>query len=161
MLNKALRGLHLLEDSVLTLLVVSIVFIGVGQIVLRNAGFSGMIWAETANRVLVLWLAFFGAMRASRFQNHIAIDLMSHYSPPLVQKIIHFIISLFSASVCATAAYYCWRFIEEFVIPDEGTAFLNVPEWLCQIIMPFALAVIALRFLIQSLTPPEPLEHTT
>lgn len=158
MLNKTLRFLHLLEDSALILLVLGMLFLTLGQIVLRNTGFSGFLWAETAIRVLVLWLAMFGAMRASRQRNHIAIDILSHYGNELTQRIAHFAVSLFAASVCLIAAYYSAKFVQlEMEYPTE--AFLNIPTWVCEAIIPFSLFIIGIRFIFHSLNLPQQLEH--
>lgn len=153
MFNKLLRILHWLEDSLLVTLIISMLLLSVGQIALRNLGFSGFLWAETANRILVLWLAMFGAMRASRLQNHIAIDLLSHYTGPRLHRIIHVITTLFAATICFIAAYYSWQFIQ-LEIEDGSNAFLKVPAWFCEAIIPFSLTVIALRFLFHSTRPP-------
>ena len=158
MLNKLLRLLHWLEDSVLVTLVLAMLLLSVGQIALRNLGFSGFLWAETASRIMVLWLAMFGAMRASRMQNHIAIDLFSHYTGPRLQRAIHLLTSLFAAAVCSIAAYYSWQFVV-LEMEDGGNAFLKVPAWFCEAIIPFSLAVIGLRFLLHSVRLPAPREH--
>lgn len=154
MLNKLLKPLHFLEDSALVALVLMLIGMGAAQIIFRNMGISGMMWVDSATRVAVLWLAMFGALRASREQKHIVIDLLSHYANPLVRRITFFIVSVGSAAVCLAAAAYSYQFIRgemEF----GGNAFLNVPEWLCQAIIPTTLLLIALRCLINCLNPPE------
>jgi|SRR5690554_830236 len=154
MLNKPLRILHLLEDSLLVMLVLTIVAVGAAQIVLRNANIGGLTWIDAAMRVGVLWLAMFGALRASREQKHIVIDLLSHYSKPLFRKITYFIVSISTALICFTAAYYSFIFVageKEY----GGTAFLNVPEWICVAIIPVSLTLIGIRSISSSLQPPE------
>jgi TRAP-type C4-dicarboxylate transport system permease small subunit len=60
--------------------------------------------------------------------------------------------SIFSASVCFTAAWHSYQFVK-----DErefgDIAFANIPVWWCEAIMPVALFVIGLRFLIQIFSP--------
>ena len=120
---------------------------------MRNLGINGFLWAESASRILVLWLAMFGAMRASRLQNHIAIDLLSHYSKGWFLQTSHFFISIGSAIVCALVAYYSLKFIR-IEYEDGATAFLNVPVWFCEAIIPFSLSIITLRFIFHSLRAP-------
>ncbi|MCK5881459.1 MAG: TRAP transporter small permease [Sinobacterium sp.] len=151
--NALLRFTHKLEDLSLVLLLLALLTMGIVQIVARNAGLSGFIWFDTAARIIVLWLALFGAMRASRLQNHIAIDLISHYCSLKTRRIIHFITSISAASVCAFSAWFSYLFIvSEYEYPS--TAFLNVPSWACESIIPFSLAVISLRFAYYSLSLP-------
>ena len=155
MLVKLRNILYTLEDSLLLTLVVTMVVLSFSQLVLRNLGVGGMAWSDGALRVNVLWLAMFGALRASRLQNHISINLLSHYVSGTLQKSLHFIVSLCCAAICAVAAYYSFLFVQ-LEKEDGFTAFLNVPVWLCEAIIPFALAIIAIRFLVFALTLPEP-----
>jgi len=146
---------YTLEDSMLLALVLSLVVLSFSQLVLRNLGVSGMVWSDSALRVNVLWLAMFGALRASRLQNHIAIDLVSRNVPPNLKRGVHFIVSISCSLICTVAAYYSFLFVK-LEKEDASIAFLNVPVWVCEAIIPFALAVIATRFLQFALTPPEP-----
>jgi TRAP-type C4-dicarboxylate transport system permease small subunit len=146
--------LNSLENSVLIALVLTMVVLSFSQLVLRNLGVSGMAWSDTALRVNVLWLAMFGALRASRLQNHIAIDVVTRYVSGTSQKTIHFIVSLSCFVICAVAAYYSYSFV--MLEKEDGSlAFLNVPVWFCEAIIPFALAIIAARFLLNALNLPE------
>ena len=155
MLVKLRNILYTLEDSLLLTLVVTMVVLSFSQLVLRNLGVGGMAWSDGALRVNVLWLAMFGALRASRLQNHISINLLSHYVSETLKKSLHLIVSLCCAAICAVAAYYSFLFVQ-LEKEDGFTAFLNVPVWLCEAIIPFALAIIAIRFLVFALTLPEP-----
>jgi len=155
MLSKIRNFLYTLEDSLLVTLILTMVVLSFSQLVLRNLSVSGMIWSDTALRINVLWLAMFGALRASRLQNHIAIDLVSRYVPDTLQKSLHFVVSLSCSAICALAAYYSYLFV--LIEKEDGMiAFLNVPVWFCEAIIPFALATIAVRFLLYALTLPEP-----
>lgn len=154
MLSKLLKLLHILEDSLLVSLVLAIIIVGAMQIILRNANVGGITWIDPAMRVGILWLAMFGALRASREQKHIVIDLLSHYSRPKLRKITYFIVSISAAVICFIAAYYSIIFVYG-EMQDGGNAFLNVPEWICVAIIPISLALIGLRSLTSSLRPPE------
>ncbi len=144
-MKKTLSFLHFLEDSSLVTLTLTLLLISILQIIFRNMGIAGLMWADSAMRILVLWLAFLGAMRASRLRSHIAMDLVSHYAPIWLQHILHIIVSLSCGSICAIAAYFSWDFVlEEY--QSNITAFLNIPVWLTEAIIPLALSIIALRF---------------
>lgn len=149
------RGIYLLEDSLLLLLVLSMVLLSFSQLVLRSFDMSGMAWSDAALRINVLWLAMFGAMRASRMQQHIAIDLLTRYLSDGWRQPVHLLVSLACAIICTVAAWYSLKFV--LLEKEDGmTAFLEVPVWMCEAIIPFALTVIALRFLRFALTPPTP-----
>jgi TRAP-type C4-dicarboxylate transport system permease small subunit len=153
MFKQVIKALHFLEDSTLILLLVALIILGAIQIILRNAGVSGFLWADPASRIIVLWLAMFGAMRASRLQNHISIDLLSHYGTPKIQRISHFVVSISCTAICAIAVYYSFLFVQ-IEYKDGLDAYLNVPAWLCEAIIPFSLCIIGIRFAFHSLTVP-------
>lgn len=158
-MNKLIRFFHFLEDSTLVALTLATILLGASQIVLRNSGVSGLTWMDPAARVAVLWLAMFGALRASREQKHIVIDLLSHYSSPIIRKVTYFIVSIAAAAICFFAAYhsviFVWGEYEAGQLYGYEMAFLNVPVWFCEAIIPFALALIGLRSLINCMNPPE------
>ena len=102
-------------------------------------------------------MALLGAMRASRLQNHIAIDLVSHYASRKAQKFIHFFVSQACAVICSVGAYFSYLFVQsEYEYPS--IAFLNIPTWATESIIPVSLAVIALRFILYSFNPIEEYE---
>ena len=155
MLKKISNFFYSLEDGLLVVLVLSMVALSFSQLVLRNLGVSGVAWSDAALRVNVLWLAMFGALRASRLQNHIAIDVVSRYVSGKLKVIIHFFVSISCSAICAVAAYYSFLFVQ-LEKEDGMIAFLDVPVWFCEAVIPFALAIIAARFLLYALTLPEP-----
>ena len=154
MWRKLRKGFYLLEDSVLIALVLSMVVLSFSQLVMRNLSMSGMAWSDAALRVNVLWLAMFGALRASRLQSHISIDLVTRYVSQNAQKIIHFLVSVACFAISMVAAWYSYQFV--LLEKEDGMiAFLNVPVWFTEAIIPFAFSVIGLRFLAYALILPE------
>jgi TRAP-type C4-dicarboxylate transport system permease small subunit len=130
------------------------------QIILRNFFDSGIFWADSALRILVLWIGMLGAMFASRNKKHIRIDVLSHYLPEKLQSNIWRITELITAMVCAIVAYYSIEFIQ-YEYEDGLIAFANVPVWLCETIIPIAFIIMSLRYICYSFMPgfslnPEP-----
>ena len=117
------------------------------QIVLRNVFDSGIIWADDAIKVLVLWIAMSGALYATRGANHISIDVASRFLPASLEAPIKRILFVLSAAICTTASWYSYQLILlEF--EDPIIAFLNIPTWLTQAVIPISLLLMALRFLV-------------
>lgn len=139
--------LHRLENVALISALISMLGIAVLQIFLRNFFDSGFLWAESFLRILVLWVAMLGAMVATREKNHISIDALSRYLSQPIQKGTRLLTDSFSAGICGTVAWYSFTYVQ-LEYEDQAIAFLNVPTWLCQTILPFGFAVIALRFVI-------------
>lgn len=150
-LSTIIKPLHKLEDLTLVALVLGLVGLSVTQILLRNLADSGLVWAENALRILVLWIAMFGAMRASRDGEHISIDILKRYFTGKPQMFIALTALLFSAALCTAASYYSAQFV--LIEREDGAmAFLSVPVWFCEAIIPLALACMALRFIFQAIT---------
>jgi TRAP-type C4-dicarboxylate transport system permease small subunit len=142
--------LRLLEDGLLVGLFTLMVGMAVTQIVLRNLMGGGIVWGEILVRVLVLWIGLVGAMVASRKGKHISIDVVNRYLPPRAKEIARALVELFTALICAIAAFYSLRFVlADF--EDGGLAFALVPVWLCESVIPVAFSVIALRHFLSFL----------
>lgn len=148
------------ETFLLLFFLLTAILLASSQIILRNFFDSGIFWADSALRILVLWIGMIGAMFASRNKKHIRIDVLSHYLPTHLQKNIWRVTELITAIVCAIVAYYSIKFIQ-LEYEDGLIAFANVPVWLCETIIPVAFIIMALRYLCYSFIPgyslnPEP-----
>jgi TRAP-type C4-dicarboxylate transport system permease small subunit len=152
-LTKGLAVLHFLENSLLVGLLAAMIGIAVAQIVLRNGFDSGLLWADSLLRVLVLWIGMVGALVASRNQSHISIDIAGKYLPAKAARAVTLFNALFTAAVCFLLAKYSLEFVKiEYESPS--IAFANVPTWVCESVMPVTFGLIALRYLIvAALTP--------
>lgn len=138
------------EDSILVGLLLLMIIMAVLQIFLRNLFVAGIVWSDVLVRILVLWVGLMGAMVASRHGKHINIDIMDRYLSERKKIIVKFFVELFTALICLITAYYSLLFVQmEFA--DGGEAFAKVPVWVCESIIPFAFAVIAIRYFILAL----------
>ena len=146
MVNKTLVFIEKMEDFSLVLSLLVVVSLALLQIFLRNVFGFGFMWAESVLKILVLWIALLGAMVATRENQHIKIDLLERFLPPLALLLCRKMSSIFSAIICGLAAYWSADLVYyEFL--DSTVAFGVVPVWLCQMIMPIAFCVMGLRFL--------------
>lgn len=129
---------------------VAMLGLAIVQIVMRNFWDAGFFWAESFLRTLVLWVAILGAMVATREKNHISIDVVSRYMPLHLARMTGLLTGLVSAGICGTVAWYSLQFVR-FEYQDQTIAFASVPSWVCESILPFGFAVMALRFLVGSI----------
>lgn len=149
--TRTLAVLHRAEDILLALLLSTLVILAPLQIILRNFFDSGWIWADPFLRVLVLWIALLGALAASRQEKQISVDVVSKFLSPRAKAIVGVLTGLFTTFVCSVVAYHSWLFVageREF----GSKAFGDVPAWLCQSVIPFAFAMIALRHFGQAIS---------
>lgn len=134
-------------ELLLIVLLLVMMFLVAGQVILRNVFSSGISWADIASKHMVLWVAFLGAMLATRGRQHIAIDALTRLFPRKTRNSIRIVLDLLAAYIAfvlAKAAY-------AFVIDERamGTMlFDDFPVWIAQIIIPFGFAMISLEYLI-------------
>jgi TRAP-type C4-dicarboxylate transport system permease small subunit len=138
--------LHQLEDGVLALLIGALVGLASLQIALRALFDTGLVWIDPTLRVLVLWLGLLGAMAASRDGRHISVDALSRLLPERLRAGAAVVTCAFAAGICGLVAWHALRFVRSEM--EYGTAaFSGVPAWALEAILPYAFAVIALRYL--------------
>jgi TRAP-type C4-dicarboxylate transport system permease small subunit len=149
--QRAVRWLRWIEDGILAVFVLILVGLAGAQILLRDLFHSGISWADPVMRDLVLWTGMLGALAAVRDDKHIALDVLQRFLSPMVQKIARAITQLFAAAICAAMAWYCWVMLRNDV---GGNASGPLPAWLPEAILPFAFALMALRFALRAFAPP-------
>lgn len=125
----------------------AMMFLVATQVLLRNVFSTGISWADIASKHIVLWVAFFGAMLATRVREHIAIDALMRVVPRRARNSIRIgidLIASYIAFLLAKASYY-------FVLSERAAGSMlidGVPTWIVQSIIPFGFAMISLEYAI-------------
>lgn len=138
------------EDTLLVLMLAVMIVLAGAQIVLRNLFDTGLLWADPALRVMVLWVGMIGAMVATRFDKQISVDALSRFLPQRWRARVRVVTDLFTAGVSTMVAWHAFR----LVLDDKAagsTVFASVPVWVCETILPLAFGVIALRYLLYAI----------
>ncbi len=149
-LDRLARMTAAIEDGLLVLLLSAMIVLAGSQIVLRNLWDAGLFWADPLLRVSVLWVGLLGAMAATRDDNHITVDILSHVLTERARSAGRVITDLFTSAVCGLLAYHGARMVR--MDYEAGfAAFAAVPAWACELIIPIGFGVIAVRFLLSSL----------
>jgi len=149
-LNKIDQLLQKLESGLLVFLLASMMLLAVYQVVVRNIFDVGIVWADAYVRVTVLWVALVGALAASRADEHIRIDFLSRLLNDFWKVWVDRFLALVTSFLCFAGAWYSFEFVRYEYI-DAVIAFASVPAWICEAVMPVALALIGLRYLLKSL----------
>lgn len=142
---RVLRWLHRIEDGVIIAILFLMVALAVAQIFLRNVMGTSVVWIDPMLQNSVLWIGVLGAMIASRKDEHIRVDLVSHYLSDRWKRWLILVVDLFTCGVCGVVAWYSANYLSQnagYLSP----AFGNVPGWMAQIIIPFGFAVISVRY---------------
>ena len=138
---------RLFENSMLVLLLGSMILLASAQIILRIFFDSGLVWADELLRICLLWTAMFGAVAASRENRQIAIDVLSRFLSGRWNSGVMFLVQLFTATVAGLIAWHSFRFVadsREF----QDTLLGDWPAWGFQAILPVGFGLIAYRYLV-------------
>lgn len=142
-----------IEDGAIALATAVLVLAAGGEIFARLAFERGWSELDAMLRALVLWIALLGAMIASREDRHLAVDALSRYARGPWARLLRFVTYGVAAAACGVLAWHAFALVRDEY--DSGTiAFANLPSWAVQSIMPFAFAVMALRFAVHALKRP-------
>jgi len=143
------RWARALENGLLTVLLSLLIILSSAQILLRNVFSSSLSWGDEAVRLLVLWLALFGAIAASRDGRQIRIDVLSRVMPARFVWILDAAATGFTTAVCSVFAWHAWRFVDDSrVFGDQLLG--DWPAWMLQLILPFGFAVMAYRYAVRT-----------
>lgn len=143
-LNNIISLFHKLENATLTALFAALLSLGVTQIIARNFFGTGFAWIDPMMRALVLWIALFGAMVATRQRTHIRIDIAGQWLYGGYRKAALLMTDIFTGIMAVIIAIASYRFMG-FEYTDGTIAFAGVPTWVVATVLPFAFALIAVR----------------
>jgi TRAP-type C4-dicarboxylate transport system permease small subunit len=108
-------------------------------------------WAEPFVRLLVLWVTLFGASLVTGENKHIKIDLFTQVLPERWHPPLHFFLSLAGALVAGLMLKACLYYVE-MEMRFGGKLFLDIPNWVGQVILPLGFLLIGFRFLMRALS---------
>jgi TRAP-type C4-dicarboxylate transport system permease small subunit len=136
-----------LEDGAIVVLLAAIVLLAGAQIVVRNLGLGGLVWSDQVLRILVLWVAMFGAVAAARDNSHAIIDLVVHRLPDLPKRILESAVCAVTAALCGFIAWHSALFVRE-ESAFGALLFGEVPAWPFQLAIPLGFGLIAWRYAV-------------
>jgi TRAP-type C4-dicarboxylate transport system permease small subunit len=133
------------ENALLISMLALMVGLASAQILFRNFFDMSIASADQMLRLLVLWVAFLGAVAASREGKHIHVDAIARWLPIRVKAGVVAVTDLFTLVVCLILAWQSLRFMQGAHTSGE-MAFGSLPVWVAASIIPLAFTLIALRY---------------
>ena len=133
------------ENALLIAMLALMVGLAAAQIIFRNFFDMSIASADQILRLLVLWVAFLGAVAASREGKHIHVDAIARWLPIRVKSGVVAITDIFTFVVCLILSWQAIRFMQGARTSGE-MAFGALPVWIAASIIPLAFILIALRY---------------
>lgn len=137
---------HLVQ-GVLVIVLLSMISLVFAQVLLRGIFNSGITWADVVGRHMVLWIAFLGAMLATRSRQHISIDLAARLVPRRARNALRFMLDVVACIVCCALTIAAVK----FVIAEhemETVLFAGIPLWTIGTIIPFGFATMTFEYAV-------------
>jgi TRAP-type C4-dicarboxylate transport system permease small subunit len=138
------------ETTLLVVLLGVMILLDFTQVILRNFFSSGIIWADTFLRHMVLWVAFLGASLAVQERKHINIDVLTRFMSERGKGIARIATDLFAAVVCFAFLKASVTFVSSEIV-NSRVLLLNIPAWYFEVIIPVGYGMLTFRFLIKTI----------
>lgn len=136
----------IVRNLLIVIILAMVLFVSL-QVILRNFFDSGIPWAEVAARHAVMWIAFLGAMLATRSRQHISIDVLMKTIPWRARNGVRIGLDALACVVSALLAFAAFDFVmQERAVGNE--LFIGVKSWMAQVIIPFGFAMISVEYAI-------------
>jgi TRAP-type C4-dicarboxylate transport system permease small subunit len=136
------------ENALLIAMLALMVALAAVQILFRNFFDMSIFGADQMLRLLVLWVAFLGAIAASREGKHIHVDAIARWLPGRVKAGVTALTDFFTFCVCLVLTWQALRFLQSAHESGE-MAFGALPVWVAGSILPLAFTLIALRYVLR------------
>jgi TRAP-type C4-dicarboxylate transport system permease small subunit len=147
-LSRLVGIVTLAENALLVGMLALMVLLAASQILLRNFLDISINGADHLLRLLVLWVAYLGAVSASREGKHIHVDAIARWLPGRTKAGVGALTDLFTSGVCMVLAWQALRFMHSARESGE-MAFGSLPVWVAELILPLAFTLIALRYVLR------------
>jgi TRAP-type C4-dicarboxylate transport system permease small subunit len=139
---------HYLEEGMVVTMLLTMIVLTCTQVAMRTFFSSGLDWADSLLRYLVLWSGLLGATICTRQGQHINIDLASRLLPDKYLRWLGVVLNAFSTLVCAGLTWSGYLFVKSEMEFGGDAALLGLAHWQLTLIFPLSFALMTLRFLI-------------
>lgn len=147
--NKFDRIVKRSEEVLFSIIIISMIVLGLIPVVMRYTGMSGISWSESLSQQMVLWIAFLGASTAIRERSSISIDAVPHFFSIRKRLFIRGITEIICAVICGLLI---WVSISSVLMvykfDYDEIVFLRIRAWWLQLALPLGFSLLTLRLLI-------------
>ena len=146
------RLLLKIENFLLIISMLALLFFAFLQVVLRNFFDSGIHWGDVFNRLLVLWISVFAATIAASQNKHLSIEMLGKYLPEKFKPLVSVLINLFVVVVTAFLAHASFQFFQDQIQNESSDLlFTGVPKAYFSVVFPVGFGILSFRYFVKLL----------
>ncbi len=142
-----LRMLNRVEESIISLLLVTMTLLVFVEVVMRFGFGSGFLWAQELTLYLSAWFVLFGASYGLKVGAHIGVDAFIKTLPPLGQRILSGIAVILALTYCGLFIYGSWIYLNKMRRIHIELDDLPIELWIAQSILIIGLVFLSIRLL--------------
>ncbi len=143
-----LRMLNKAEESIISLLLVSMTLLVFVEVVMRFGFGSGFLWAQELTLYLSAWFVLFGVSYGLKVGAHIGVDAFIKTLPALGQRILSGLAVILSLIYCGLFIYGAAIYLNKMRRIHIELEDLPVELWIAQIILVVGLVFLSVRLLM-------------
>jgi C4-dicarboxylate transporter DctQ subunit len=140
-----LRALDRLEEILTAALLAAMTLLTFGQVVLRYAFNSGIVWGLEATIYLFTWLVLIGISTGIRNDSHIAVELITDHLPAAAQRLAAWGAVALSLLYAVLMFLGSWTLIERLYAFGSLAHDIPLPRWALLSALPIGFGLLGLR----------------
>lgn len=134
-----------LEESILSLLMVSMTLLVFTEVVLRFGFNTGIHWAQEVTLLIAAWFVLFGASYGVKVGAHIGVDVFVKMLPHSLYRAFTLLAIGLCLVYCGLLFYGSWIYLAKLKMIGIELEDLPVPKWIPTSVLVIGFALLALR----------------
>jgi len=160
-MNKLIKALEWVENSIAVLSMASVSLLVFANVVSRYVFSYTPIWSEELSRFLVVWSIFIGVSIGVRKNQHIGVDALIRFLPHRLLLASEVLLNLIGVVVIGILIFTSLDFIKQTMEFEQLSPAMRVPMYIPYIAMPLGLSMSIIHFIhniVKLLTNPNEAE---
>lgn len=137
------------EDFLIAGLSLAALALGVMQVVLRYVFNTGFEWNEAVFILVTISAMLMAGVRAVRDDRHVRVDVLPSLLPDRARRALDLCALVSALALCCFFAWCGWLFVDFAKMMDTASPDTGFKDWAVFSIMPVAMLLFALRYLLR------------
>ena len=139
------------EKIICAIIFLAMTLLGFANVVVRYASDYSLAASEELLTNGFLLLTIFGAAIAARTGDHLAVTLVYEAVPRAIRKLMLLFATALSVVLLAASAWFTWELLTNQISSGIRSYALQIPAWYYSIALPFAFALVIVRYIQHAL----------